>query len=131
MSVRSHRRAATTLALAAVAGACALAIRSPDPGIAQQGPKAIEVKATFDSCTEPRPGEAANCHIAVLFDPIAGASTYEVTITAPGGRELLTAPSKSDAETFTVPYAGNGTYGVRVTGFRGEAPGSPTPDSGD
>ena len=99
------------LALAALAAVCVLLVRSPESGIAQQS---IGVDASLKSCSD---GATPSCEIAVSFRPIAGAAVYETTITAPNGAELITMPAAADAETYSVPYVGDGTYGVRVTAF--------------
>jgi hypothetical protein len=109
------------LALAALAAAGTLVARSPDRGLAAIGTENISVKASLDSCTQPSPEHGRTCQFAVAFDTVAGAKQYEAAITAPDGSHLLTAPAEPSGSAFSVPYVGDGTYGVHITAY-GSAP---------
>jgi hypothetical protein len=117
VSSRARRRAAATLALAALAAGGALALRNPDPGLAALETETIAVRASLDSCTEPRRDGARSCHLAAAFDKVADAEYYEAAITAPDGSHLLTAPAEPSGSVFSVPYVGDGTYRVRITAY--------------
>jgi hypothetical protein len=113
-----RNRAAATLAVAALAVAGSLALRTPHQGFAADGTAEIPVTASLDSCSALTAGRGGpSCEIAVAFDPLAGAVSYEVTISAPGGSPLVISPAQPDEAKYAVPYDGNGTYGVHVTAF--------------
>jgi len=106
MSLRSRRRTPAAAFLAALALICALALARPEAGVAAEVPAAMAVTASLDSCSKSEAG--ATCQFSVSFG---------ATISSPGGAELLTAPAQPSGSTFTVPYVGDGTYGVRVVAY--------------
>ena len=115
MSLRSRRRTPAAAFLAALALICALALARPEAGVAAEVPAAMAVTASLDSCSKSEAG--ATCQFSVSFGALDAARTYTATISSPGGAELLTAPAQPSGSTFTVPYVGDGTYGVRVVAY--------------
>ena len=105
----------TAAIVAALAMVFALALRSPATGVAAEGPAGMAVTASLGSCSESV--EGATCQFSVSFGALNDARTYTATISSPAGAELLTAPAEPSGSTFTVPYSGDGTYGVRVTAY--------------
>ena len=115
MSLRSRLGTLTPTVLVALALACAIGLCSPATGFAAEAPARVSVTASLDSCSQSVDG--ATCQLSVSFGALEAAQTYTATISSPGGVELLTAPVELSGGTFTVPYSGDGTYGVRVIAY--------------
>jgi hypothetical protein len=115
MSARSRLGTLTAAVLAALAVVCALALRSPEPGVAAEAPAGMSVTASLDSCSSSVDGP--RCQFSVSFSPLDDARSYAVTISSPGGAELLTTAAQPSGGTFSVPYSGDGTYGVRIVAY--------------
>ena len=105
------------LVAAAVLAAAALvpSVRSTSAAESAPKPAEIPVSAALDSCA--RTGSEPICEIEVSFAEVPGATSYEATITAPDGSVLLSAVAKPGAGAYSVPYRGDGTYGVRIVAF--------------
>jgi hypothetical protein len=98
--------AATALALVAFPASAGAAEPEPTP------PVAMPLNVVLGSCD----GHQA-CEIEVSFDAVSGAQSYEAVIRGPDGNELVSAPAQPGANSYSVPYRGNGTYRVHVTAF--------------
>jgi len=98
------------MALLVLLLAAVLLVRQPPDVTAQSS---IDVKASLESCDKVADGDRT-CSFSVSFDNLAAASGYEVTISSPAGVPLLTTPALPAGDSYTVPYSGNGTYGIKV-----------------
>ena len=105
---------ALAFAAATTAGTSTAAAQEPAEPAA-----GIAVHATLGSCDE-SDGRTV-CEIRVSFAAVPRATRYEVEISAPGGDVLVSDTATPEDRTFSIPYRGDGTYRVHVTGF-GDGP---------
>jgi hypothetical protein len=115
--VRGHRRAALYAALALAIPLPAFALTGEDAGDAPAG---LDVSASLVGC-----GLAKShivCTIDATYGPVEGATSYSASVTAPNGAVTDYGAVEPGAAALTVPYAGNGTYSVRITAY-GDPPG--------
>lgn len=118
--VRAHRRAALYSVLALAIPFPAFALTGEDGGETGADPVALSVEATLDGC-----GLAESrivCTIDVSYGTVAAATSYSASVTAPNGSVTDHGEIDPGQATLTVPYAGNGTYSVRITAY-GDPPG--------
>lgn len=113
MTRRRRTLLLATLALAAPLPAFGLsggATSAPEPTVADLG-----VSAELDSCGLMK--TQIVCQFSVSYTALANATSYTASITGPDGSVTDYGSVPAGGTTLTVPYAGDGTYGVRVTAY--------------
>ena len=105
-------------------GLAALALAVPLPALAasegalsplSSGPTALAVSTSLQSC-----GLADSqivCRISVSYNALPGATSYTASVTRADGSVVDYGAVASGGTTLTVPYAGSGSYSVRVTAY--------------
>ncbi len=107
----------------------ALALAVPLPALALTGGGSAEaslsVSASLDGCGTS--SAAIVCRIDATWNEIPGAERYTASVTRADGSVVDFGDVGSGGSSFTVPYAGNGTYTVTVSAY-GTPPGSDEPE---
>lgn|GEM_PF-4021590 len=103
------RRAILLAALALVTALPAAAI-----GLSG-GPKSLAVSAALGDCGLVE--QQIACRVDVSWDGVAGARSYSVTVTAPGGGVVGSAETSGTGASLWIPYSGAGDYEVIVTAW--------------
>jgi hypothetical protein len=112
MSRRRRTLLLATLALAVPLPAFGLSggEAAPEPTVAD-----LAVSAELDSCGLMK--TQIVCQFSVSYASLPNATSYTASITAPDGSVTDYGSVPAGGTTLTVPYSGNGTYGVRVTAY--------------
>ena len=76
-------------------------------------PAAISVNVSLESCDP----AGTECSLDVSFGALPEADTYGALIKGPDGSILERAAADPAGSFYTVPYVGDGTYTVRITGY--------------
>ena len=101
----------------------------PLPALALTGGGSAEaslsVSASLDGCGTS--SAAIVCRIDATWNEIPGAERYTASVTRADGSVVDFGDVGSGGSSFTVPYAGNGTYTVTVSAY-GTPPGSDEPE---
>ena len=107
----------------------ALALAVPLPALALEGGSggaSLGVQASFAGCGVA--GDSIMCRINAGFTPLPDADYYTASVTAADGSVTdfgAVAEGGGGAAALTVPYAGNGSYGVTVTAWGYDEHGKP------
>lgn len=112
--IRGRRR---TIALAA------LALAAPLPAFAlsggaettASGPATLSVSSSLRSCGVL--DTQVVCQLAVSIEPLDNATSYAASVTRSDGSVIDAGAVSAGGNTLFVPYAGAGTYTVRVTAY--------------
>jgi hypothetical protein len=112
MSRRKRTILLAALALAAPVSAFGVGEVSsePEPTVADLG-----VTASLDSCGVLQ--TQIVCQISVSYETLANATSYTASVTSPDGAVTDYGEVPAGGTSLTVPYAGNGHYGVRITAY--------------
>jgi hypothetical protein len=113
MARRRRTLLLATLALAAPLPAFGLSGEvqtAPEPAVADLG-----VSASLDSCGLLE--TQIVCQLSVSYATLPNATSYAASVTTPDGGVVDFGAVPAGGTSLTVPYAGNGNYGVRVTAY--------------
>ena len=109
------RRAILLSALALVVPVSAVALPGEVDGTTDAAVADLGVSASLDSCGVLE--TQIVCTLAVSYSTLPNATGYTASVTSPDGSVTDFGSVPAGGTSLTVPYAGNGTYGVRVTAY--------------
>jgi hypothetical protein len=109
------RRAILLSALALVVPMSAVALPGEIDGTADAAVADLGVSASLDSCGLLE--TQIVCTFSVSYSTLPNATSYTASVTSPDGSVTDFGSVPAGGTSLTVPYAGNGTYGVRVTAY--------------
>jgi len=109
------RRAILLSALALVVPVSAVALPGEVDGTTEAAVANLGVSASLDSCGVLE--TQIVCTLAVSYSTLPNATSYTASVTSPDGSVTDFGSVPAGGTSLTVPYAGNGTYGVRVTAY--------------
>jgi hypothetical protein len=114
-----RRRAVLLAALALAVPLPALAASDEAFSPVTSGPTELAVSTSLDSCGLVE--SEIVCRLSVSYNALLGASSYSASVTRADGSVVDYGTVAAEGTTLWVPYAGSGTYSVRVTAY-GTAP---------